>query len=197
MRQLGRQIGDLANALSMEKKAGESLQRDLEQLTLQLREARAERDRLGDDLAAEFGTPLFVYDDDHLRARCREFVAAFGAGHVAFAGKSFLCTAMVRLVEEEGLHLDTASGGELHVALHAGIPAARITFHGNNKSDAELRRALTEQVGRIVADSDADGDTGIDERCETGGLGQHERARGAHGLERDGGTVALAELTLE
>lgn len=105
-------------------------------------------------LAAEFGTPLFVYDEDHLRARCREFVAAFGAGHVAFAGKSFLCTAMVRLIEEEGLHLDTASGGELHAALHAGMPAARITLHGNNKSDAELRRALTEGVGRIVADSD-------------------------------------------
>ena len=105
-------------------------------------------------LAAEFGTPLFVYDEDHLRARCREFVGAFGAGHVAFAGKSFLCSAMVRLIEEEGLHLDTASGGELHVALHGGMPAARITLHGNNKSDAELRRALTEGVGRIVADSD-------------------------------------------
>ncbi|MFM7060039.1 MAG: diaminopimelate decarboxylase [Actinomycetes bacterium] len=107
-----------------------------------------------DALAAEFGTPLFVYDEDHLRARCREFADAFGADHVAFAGKSFLCSAMVRLVADEGLHLDTASGGELHVALHAGMPAARITLHGNNKSDAELRRALTEGVGRIVADSD-------------------------------------------
>ncbi|MFM8303824.1 MAG: diaminopimelate decarboxylase [Actinomycetota bacterium] len=104
-------------------------------------------------LAAEFGTPLFVYDEDEIRARTRAYVAAFGADAVIYAGKAFLCTAMVRLVAEEGLHLDVATGGELHVALHAGFPAARIVFHGNNKSDDELRTALRAGVGRIVADS--------------------------------------------
>jgi diaminopimelate decarboxylase len=106
-----------------------------------------------DALAAEFGTPLFVYDEDHLRARCREYVTAFGADNVAYAGKAFLCIAMVRLVAEEGLHLDVATGGELHVALHAGFPPARLVMHGNNKSDAEITRARDAGVGRVVADS--------------------------------------------
>ena len=107
-------------------------------------------------LAERFGTPLFVYDEAHLRARCREYVAAFGADGVAYAGKAFLCRAMVRLVADEGLHLDVATGGELHVALSAGFPAARIVFHGNNKSDEELASALAARVGRIVADSFAE-----------------------------------------
>ena len=93
-------------------------------------------------LAEEHGTPLFVYDEDDLRARCRKYVAAFGADRVAYAGKAFLCVAMARLVAEEGLHLDVATGGELHVALHAGFPAERLIFHGNNKSDAELTLSL-------------------------------------------------------
>src|SRR3954452_4240434 len=84
-----------------------------------------------DALAAEFGTPLFVYDEAHLRARCREAVAAFGDG-VAYAAKAFLCTAMARLVDEEGMHIDVASGGELHVALTAGVAAERLVLHGNN-----------------------------------------------------------------
>lgn len=105
-----------------------------------------------DDLATRFGTPLYVYDENELRARCREYRAAF-PGAVAYASKAFLCTAMARLVAEEGLGMDVATGGELHVALHAGFPADRITFHGNNKSDDELRRAFEAGVGRIVADS--------------------------------------------
>ena len=105
------------------------------------------------DLAGRFGTPLFVYDEAHLRARCREAVAAFGPDSVAYAGKAFLCRAMARLVAEEGLHLDVATGGELHVALAAGFPPARIVLHGNNKSDEELAAALAAGVGRIVADS--------------------------------------------
>jgi diaminopimelate decarboxylase len=104
-------------------------------------------------LAAEHGTPLFVYDEGDLRRRCREYVSSFGAGNVAYAGKAFLCVAMARLAAEEGLHLDVATGGELHVALHAGFPPARIVFHGNNKSTAELTAALDAGVGRIVADS--------------------------------------------
>jgi diaminopimelate decarboxylase len=104
------------------------------------------------DLAAEFGTPLFVYDEAHLRARCREAVAAFGDG-VAYASKAFLCQAMARLAHEEGMWLDVATGGELHVALSAGVPAARCVLHGNNKSLAELRAALEAGIGRVVVDS--------------------------------------------
>ena len=109
-----------------------------------------------DALAGEFGTPLFVYDEDHLRARCREFAASFGAGNVAYAGKAFLCVAMARLVAEEGLKLDVATGGELQVALRAGFPAERLVFHGNNKSDAELTAARDAGVGVVVADSFAE-----------------------------------------
>jgi diaminopimelate decarboxylase len=104
------------------------------------------------ELAERFGTPLFVYDEAHLRARCREAVAAFGDG-VAYATKAFLCLAMARLVHEEGMHLDVATGGELHVALTAGVPADRLVLHGNNKSMDELRAARRAGVGRIVVDS--------------------------------------------
>ncbi|MEA2717909.1 MAG: diaminopimelate decarboxylase [Actinomycetota bacterium] len=102
-------------------------------------------------LADELGTPLFVYDEAHLRARCREAVAAFGDG-VAYGSKAFLCLAMARLVHEEGMHVDVATGGELHVALAAGVPAGRIVLHGNNKSEAELARAHHLGV-RVVVDS--------------------------------------------
>ncbi|MGX2992797.1 diaminopimelate decarboxylase [Streptomyces sp. JNUCC 64] len=105
------------------------------------------------DLAERFGTPLFVYDEEHLRERCREAVAAFGADRVAYAGKAFLCTAMARLAHEEGLLLDVASGGELAVARAAGVPAGRIVLHGNNKDTAELRTALTAGVRHVVVDS--------------------------------------------
>ncbi len=105
-----------------------------------------------DALAEEFGTPVFVYDEDHLRARCREAVAAFPGG-VAYATKAFLCRAMAALVYEEGMDLDVATGGELHVALAAGVPPERLVMHGNNKSVLELRTALELGVGRLVVDS--------------------------------------------
>ena len=105
------------------------------------------------ELAATFGTPLFVYDEAHLRARCREAVAAFGAGNVVYATKAFLCLAMARLVHEEGLLLDVATGGEMHVALTAGVPGDRLVLHGNNKSLAELATALTVGVHHVVVDS--------------------------------------------
>lgn len=104
------------------------------------------------DLAGELGTPLFVYDEAHLRSRCREAVAVWGDG-VAYATKAFLCQAMARLAHEEGMCLDVSTGGELHVALTAGVPAGRLVLHGNNKSDAELYRAVVAGVGRIVVDS--------------------------------------------
>ena len=104
------------------------------------------------DLAEEFGTPLFVYDEAHLRTRCRDAVEAWGDG-VAYATKAFLCVAMARLAHEEGMCLDVSTGGELHVALAAGVPPDRLVLHGNNKSDEELAAALAVGVGRIVIDS--------------------------------------------
>ena len=105
------------------------------------------------DLAAEFGTPLFAYDEQHIRARCREAVAAFGPSQAIYATKAFLCRAMARLAYDEGMRLDVATEGELHVALAAGVPASACVMHGNNKSVAELRRAITERVGHVVVDS--------------------------------------------
>jgi len=104
------------------------------------------------ELAAQYGTPLFVYDEDHLRHACREAVEAWGDG-VAYATKAFLCRAMASLAYEEGMQLDVASEGELHVALSAGVPAERLVLHGNNKSDQELATAVERGVGRIVVDS--------------------------------------------
>ncbi len=103
-------------------------------------------------LAADFGTPLFVYDEQHLRNRCREAVDAFGHQNAVYATKAFLCTAMARLAYEEGMLLDVASGGEMFVALRAGVPADALTLHGNNKSFDELRTAMTEGVRYIVVD---------------------------------------------
>ncbi|MBX7456348.1 diaminopimelate decarboxylase [Mycolicibacterium sp. 3033] len=106
------------------------------------------------DIAAEYGTPVFVVDEDDFRSRCREIAAAFGGGdHVRYAAKAFLCTEVARWVDEEGLSLDVASGGELAVALHAGFPANRIALHGNNKSIAELTAAVTAGIEHVVVDS--------------------------------------------
>jgi diaminopimelate decarboxylase len=105
------------------------------------------------DLAAEFGTPLFVYDEDDVRGRCREYTAAFHDGDVHYAGKAFLCTTVARWIAEEGLGLDVCTGGELAVARRAGFPVERITLHGSNKSSAELATALDAGVRHIVVDS--------------------------------------------
>ncbi len=104
------------------------------------------------ELAEQVGTPVFVYDEVHLRARCREAVRAWGDG-VAYAAKAFLCKAMATLAHEEGMWLDVATGGEMHVALAAGVPAGRLVLHGNNKSEDELAHAVEVGVGRIVVDS--------------------------------------------
>jgi diaminopimelate decarboxylase len=104
------------------------------------------------ELASEFGTPLFVYDEQHLRNRCREAVAAFGLG-VNYATKAFLCKAMAKLAFDEGCNLDVSTGGEYHVARAAGVPANRLVLHGNNKSRAELAIAMGEGIGRIIVDS--------------------------------------------
>ncbi|MEV7233510.1 diaminopimelate decarboxylase [Streptomyces sp. NPDC051020] len=105
-------------------------------------------------LAEEFGTPAYFLDESDFRARCRAWADAFGRdADVFYAGKAFLSRAVVRWLQEEGLNLDVCSGGELTVALAAGMPAERIAFHGNNKTVAEIERAMEAGVGRIVLDS--------------------------------------------
>ena len=109
------------------------------------------------ELAAEFGTPAYVYAEDDMRARARTFVEAFRARterfEVIYASKAFPCTAAYRLFDEEGLSADVASGGELHLALAAGMDPKRLYMHGNNKSPAELDYAIERGVGHIVVDS--------------------------------------------
>ncbi len=104
-------------------------------------------------LAAEFGTPAYVLDEADFRARAGAWAQAFAGADVYYAAKAFLCTAVARWVAEEGLSLDVCTGGELAVALRAGFPVERLLFHGNNKSVAELARAVEAGVGRIVVDS--------------------------------------------
>lgn len=108
-------------------------------------------------LAKEFGTPLYVLDEQHLRECCRTYLTAFRERlpdvEIAYAGKALLVKAVAKLVEQEGLALDVASAGELYTALQAGFPPERIKFHGNFKSDEELEMALQESVGRVVVDS--------------------------------------------
>jgi diaminopimelate decarboxylase len=107
-----------------------------------------------DELAAQYGTPLLVVDEADFRSRCADFRTAFGpAATVCYAGKAFLSKAIARWVQEEGLSLDVCTGGELAVAESVGFPPERITFHGNNKSVVELRRAIGYGVGRIAVDS--------------------------------------------
>src|SRR5437588_12607778 len=109
------------------------------------------------ELAREFGTPAYVVAEDDLRTRARAFIDALAARHddydVLFASKAFPCTAVYRVLAEEGLACDVASGGELSLALRGGFDPARIYFHGNAKSDTELREALDAGVGHVVVDS--------------------------------------------
>jgi diaminopimelate decarboxylase len=109
------------------------------------------------ELAHEFGSPAYVVSEDDMRARARAFIDAVGARHadydVLFASKAFPCTAVYRLLAEEGLACDVASGGELFLALRGGFDPARIYFHGNAKSAVEVREACAAGVGHIVVDS--------------------------------------------
>ena len=105
------------------------------------------------DLVADVNTPAYVLDEADFRARARAFRDAFSAYDVFYAGKAFLCTTVARWVAEEGLNLDVCSDGELTVALRAGVEPARIGYHGNTKTEPELRRAVAEGVGRVIVDS--------------------------------------------
>jgi diaminopimelate decarboxylase len=109
------------------------------------------------ELAREFGTPAYIVAEDDLRTRARAFVDAVSSRHddfdVLFATKAFACTAVCRTFAEEGLGCDVASAGELHLALRGGFDPARICFHGNAKTEHELRAAMQAGVGHVVLDS--------------------------------------------
>jgi len=108
-------------------------------------------------LAREFGTPLYVFDEETLRHQCREFQAQFRSRHpdtaVSYAGKAYLGRALAALLAEEGMNLEVVSGGELAIARSVGFPPERINFHGNNKSEGELREALAGGIGRVAVDN--------------------------------------------
>jgi diaminopimelate decarboxylase len=109
------------------------------------------------ELAREFGTPLYVFDEEDLRARCREFRREFEARHpdalIVYAAKAYLGRALAALVAEEGLGLDVVSGGEMACARAVDFPLERVYFHGNNKSAQEIREALKAGVGRVAVDN--------------------------------------------
>jgi diaminopimelate decarboxylase len=134
------------------------------------------------DLAAEHGTPVFLLDEADLRSRCRDYRDAFGPATVFYAAKAFLCTTVVRWVEQEGLGLDVCTGGELAVAVRAGFPGERLLLHGNNKSDAELEAALDAGVGRVVVDSLTEVDR-LSRLCTARGVVQRVLVRATVGVE--------------
>jgi len=110
------------------------------------------------ELAQKFGTPAYIYDEAQIRKNCRDFTGSIesnygGNGMVIYASKAFCCKEICRICAEEGMGLDVVSGGELFTALTADFPAEKIYFHGNNKTAAELKMAVDNNVGRIVVDN--------------------------------------------
>ncbi len=109
------------------------------------------------ELAHKHGTPLYLYDEQRIRDRCREYIGEFSSRYpsveIAYAGKAALTLGLCRIMHQEGMGLDVASAGELYTALQAGFPPERIKMHGNYKSNLEYRMALEAGVGRIVVDS--------------------------------------------
>ena len=110
------------------------------------------------ELAKEYGTPLYVVDEDLVREHCRSFKNSIdkyygGAGLACYASKAFCCKAMCKIMLEEGMGLDVVSEGELYTALKSGFPMDKVCFHGNNKTDGELKLALENNVGRIIVDN--------------------------------------------
>lgn len=112
------------------------------------------------DLAAEFGTPVYLYDERTLRQTARVFRealnAVYPASRVVYAAKAFLTAVIVQILREEGLGLDVVSGGELAVGLRSGMPPCDIALHGNNKSGAELREAVDAGIGMVIVDNERD-----------------------------------------
>ena len=135
------------------------------------------------EIAEEFGTPVFVVDEDDFRSRCQDMARAFGGPeNVHYASKAFLTRTVARWVDEEGLSLDVASLNELKIALAAEFPAARITAHGNNKGPSFLRACVTEGVGHVVLDSDQELER-LDAIAGEAGRVQHVMIRVKPGIE--------------
>ncbi|MDR2428403.1 MAG: diaminopimelate decarboxylase, partial [Candidatus Margulisbacteria bacterium] len=111
-------------------------------------------------LAVQYGTPLYIMDEETLRENCREYMRAFAENYhdvvIAYASKALAVAGIYRIINAEGLGVDVVSGGELHIALKAGFDAQKIIFHGNNKSPQELEEALQAGVGLIVVDNAAE-----------------------------------------
>lgn len=137
-------------------------------------------------LAKEYGTPLFIFDEDHIRARARNYVKAYNTPEVPtdiyYASKAFLTTTVAKWLVEEGLNIDVCTGGELEVALRAGVNPARILFHGNNKSVAELEKAVEVGVSRVVVDSLIEIHR-LNQICEVRGVTQQVLIRIKAGVE--------------
>src|SRR5918994_3250959 len=110
------------------------------------------------ELAREFGTPLYVFDEETLRTRARRirdaFLRAYGQSRLVYAGKAYLSPALMRILVEEGIGLDVVSGGEIYAGLLAGVDPAQMIFHGNNKSRVELEEAVAAGGGLIAIDND-------------------------------------------
>jgi len=140
------------------------------------------------DLARDFGTPLYVVDEQALRNTCRAYRKALGAQypkvHISFSSKAFTTMALCRIVEEEGLGVDVSSGGELHTALQAGVPPSKIVMHGNNKSTREIEMAVAAKVGRIGIDYLEEIDT-IQHIAAANGVTMDVLIRVAPGVEAD------------
>jgi diaminopimelate decarboxylase len=140
------------------------------------------------ELAREFGTPAYIYAEDDLRARARAYLAAFRDRsddfEVVYASKAAPFTAAYRVFEQEGLSVDIASGGELHMALRAGFDPARIHMHGNNKSEPELRFAVDAGVGHVICDSLAEIEL-LDRICGEAGRLQDVLIRVTPGVRAD------------
>jgi len=140
------------------------------------------------ELAREFGTPAYIYASDDIRARARAYVAAFAARsddfEIIFASKAAPFTAAYRVLAEEGLSADVASGGELHLALAAGLAPRLIHVHGNNKSETELRYAVGSGVGHVICDSLAEIEL-LDRICGEAGRRQRALIRVTPGVKAD------------
>lgn len=109
------------------------------------------------DLVAEFGSPLYIYDEDTIRHMCRQFTRGFTEAyertHIEYSSKAFANPVLARIIAEEGLHMDVVTGGELFFAKAGNFPAERLNFHGNNKGREELGEAIDYKIGRITIDS--------------------------------------------
>lgn len=110
------------------------------------------------ELAGQFGTPLFVMDEETIRRQCRRYLQSFRqlspGADIVYASKAFMSVALCRIMMEEGLLLDVSSGGEIYLAYKSGFPSEKMYFHGNNKTPDELKLALELKVGRVIVDSD-------------------------------------------